>query len=85
MGRAEAKPIDTTARECDGFRKGSTHPTGYIATSHGGNILLKSRDPSDYQVTILETVGSMNEDQLDNLESRWKRKLQSREMGLNAN
>jgi len=57
----------------------------YIATSHGGNILLKSRDPSDYQVTILETVGSMNEDQLDNLESRWKRKLQSREMGLNAN
>ena len=57
----------------------------YIGNSHGGNVLLKGRDPSDYQVSILETVGSTNEWDLDQLESRWKRKLQSREMGLNAN
>ncbi|MEZ2145792.1 GIY-YIG nuclease family protein [Bradyrhizobium sp. DN5] len=57
----------------------------YMANSHGGNVLLKSRDPSDYQVSILETVGSTNEVDLDSLEARWKRKLQSREMGLNAN
>jgi hypothetical protein len=47
--------------------------------------MLKGRDPSDYQVSILETVGSANESDLDALEDRWKRKLQSREMGLNAN
>jgi hypothetical protein len=57
----------------------------YISNSHGGNILLKSRDPSDYQISILETVGSANETDLDQLEARWKQKLQSREMGLNAN
>lgn len=57
----------------------------YISNSHGGNILLKSRDPSDYQVSILETVGTANESELDVLEARWKKKLQSREMGLNAN
>lgn len=57
----------------------------YVNNSHGGNVMLKGRDPSDYQVSILETVGSANESDLDALEDRWKRKLQSREMGLNAN
>jgi hypothetical protein len=46
---------------------------------------LRVRDPSDYQVSILETVGSANVSELDALEARWKQKLQSREMGLNAN
>jgi hypothetical protein len=41
---------------------------------------------SDYQVLILETVGNTaTDDELNALESRWKEKLQSREMGLNAN
>jgi hypothetical protein len=57
----------------------------YVNNSHGGNIVLKARDPSDYQVSILETAGTGNEAELDALESRWKKKLQSREMGLNAN
>jgi GIY-YIG catalytic domain len=57
----------------------------YINNSHGGNIILKARDPSDYRVSILETAGTGNEVELDALESRWKQKLQSREMGLNAN
>ncbi|TXN77964.1 GIY-YIG nuclease family protein [Methylobacterium sp. WL8] len=53
---------------------------------HGGNVGLKSRDPSDYQVSILEVAGSAatTQDVLD-METLWKRKLQSREMGLNKN
>ncbi|MFX8523724.1 hypothetical protein ABTM10_19505, partial [Acinetobacter baumannii] len=58
----------------------------YSATRHGGNVGLKSRDPSDYQVSILETVGiSATDADLLALEGRWKAKLQSREMGLNRN
>ncbi|WP_246709873.1 hypothetical protein [Rhizobium laguerreae] len=58
----------------------------YFATGHGGNVGLKSRDPSDYQLSILETVGSTaTTADLGELERRWKDKLQSREMGLNRN
>ncbi|MEO8925887.1 MAG: GIY-YIG nuclease family protein [Caulobacteraceae bacterium] len=58
----------------------------YWSTGHGGNVGLKSRDPSDYRVSILETVGSnATEADLMTLEARWKDKLQSREMGLNRN
>ena len=55
----------------------------YALTGHGGNIELKSREPSDYQVSILEVAGSA--DVVTDLETHWKRKLQSREMGLNRN
>jgi hypothetical protein len=58
----------------------------YFASGHGGNVGLKSRDASDYRVSILETVGtSATTGELLALESRWKDKLQSREMGLNRN
>ena len=30
----------------------------YIQTGHGGNLGLKSRDPSDYQISILEVAGT---------------------------
>lgn len=58
----------------------------YVANGHGGNVGLKSRDPSDYQVSILEVAGSsaMTEE-IFQMESRWKRKLQSGAMGLNRN
>jgi hypothetical protein len=58
----------------------------YARSGHGGNVALKSRDPSDYRVSILETAGSAAsvEDILAR-EARWKAKLQSREMGLNRN
>jgi hypothetical protein len=58
----------------------------YARTGHGGNVALRSRDPSDYQVSILEVAGTAAslEDVLT-MESRWKAKLQSREMGLNSN
>ena len=57
----------------------------YIRDGHGGNIHLRNR-VSDYQVSILETVGSAVSDaELDTLEALWKVKLQSRKMGLNGN
>ena len=59
---------------------------GYVATNHGGNVALKSRDPSDYQVVILEVAGSFaTAAEIIDMETLWKRKLQSREMGLNRN
>ena len=58
----------------------------YIADGTGGNVGLKSRDPSDYQVSILEVSASTaSESEIGALEDLWKRKLQSREMGLNRN
>jgi hypothetical protein len=58
----------------------------YIQTGHGGNVGLKRRDPSDYQVSILEVAGTsaLTEDILF-MEGRWQSKLQSQEMGLNRN
>jgi hypothetical protein len=58
----------------------------YIQTGHGGNLGLKSREPSDYQVSILEVAGSSaTADDIRAMEGRWQAKLQSREMGLNRN
>ena len=58
----------------------------YAATGHGGNVALKSRESSDYQIAILEVAGSASTlDEILTMESRWKTKLQSREMGLNGN
>jgi hypothetical protein len=58
----------------------------YVMTGHGGNVALKSREPSDYQVSILEVAGSSSQiEDVLKMESRWKAKIQSREMGLNRN
>ncbi len=58
----------------------------YASDGNGGNVGLRSRDPSDYQVSILEVAGShATTDDILDLESLWKKKLQSREMGLNRN
>jgi hypothetical protein len=58
----------------------------YARDGHGRNVGLKSRDPSDYQVSVLEVVGSsVTAEEIFGLEGLWKRKLQSREMGLNRN
>jgi hypothetical protein len=57
----------------------------YAATGHGGYVRLMSRDPSDYQVTILEVAGSAaSHRDMTDMESNWKLKLLSRRMGLNA-
>jgi hypothetical protein len=58
----------------------------YVHSGHGGNVELKSRDPSDYQVSILEVAGtSLTDLDIKQLEDRWKTKLQSQKMGLNRN
>jgi hypothetical protein len=58
----------------------------YLLTGHGGNVGLRSRDPSDYQVSILEVAGSSATPiEILSMEGRWQRKLQSMEMGLNRN
>jgi hypothetical protein len=58
----------------------------YAGDGHGGNVGLKSRDPSDYQVSILEVSGSSaTVEEIIGAEQLWKTKLQSREMGLNRN
>jgi hypothetical protein len=58
----------------------------YAQTGHGHNVGLKSRAPSDYQVSILEVAGSASTDNdILAMEQRWKTKLQSQEMGLNRN
>lgn len=46
----------------------------YFRDGHGGNVGLKSRDPSDYQVSILAVAGSKatTEDILA-MEGLWKR------------
>lgn len=60
--------------------------TNYAANGHGGNKLLRERPPTDYQITILEVAGSAaSEGDIAAMESLWKEKLKSREMGLNAN
>ena len=58
----------------------------YFINNHGGNKGLKSREPSDYQVSILEIAGSaQTHEEILAMEGRWQRKLQSKEMGLNRN
>lgn len=58
----------------------------YVMTGYGGNVALKSREPSDYQISILEVAGSnLQREDILAMEDRWKRKLQSGEMGLNRN
>jgi len=49
----------------------------YVRDGHGGNVLLRAREPSDYQVSILEVAGQFDSDaEILALEARWKRKLQ---------
>jgi GIY-YIG catalytic domain len=58
----------------------------HALTGYGDAVKLKSREPSDYQVSILEVVGTAATDgEILEIEERWKQKLRSREMGLNAN
>ena len=52
-------------------------------TGHGGNLELKSRGRKPYRVTVLEVVNS--DEGIEKVESAWKRKLMSREFGLNRN
>ncbi len=55
----------------------------YYETGHGGNVELKARGPKPYQFTVLEVVNA--EYGIEALEEAWKKKLLSRQFGLNSN
>jgi hypothetical protein len=58
----------------------------HAKTGYGDAVKLKSREPSDYQVSILEVVGtSTTDEEIVHLENRWKEKQRTKEIGLNGN
>jgi hypothetical protein len=58
----------------------------YSASGHGGNKMLKERQPSDFVFTILQrTSPDMEADEINLPESSWKDRLHTREYGLNEN
>ena len=60
---------------------------GYAASGHGGNVLLRRRDPINFVFTILQRVSpDMDSDDVIRLESTWKKRLHTRvPFGLNDN
>jgi len=59
----------------------------YAGSGHGGNKLLKRRDPRHFHFSILQRVSpDMNASDLIRLESSWKERLHTRQpFGLNDN
>ncbi|MHC4442158.1 MAG: GIY-YIG nuclease family protein [Planctomycetota bacterium] len=59
----------------------------YAARGHGGNKLLRKRDPRNFRFTILQRVSpDMEVDDVIRLESSWKQRLHTRQPhGLNDN
>lgn len=76
-----------TGKQYVGSAKGEESLWGrfsdYARTGHGGNIELKHRGKKQYQFTILEVVNS--EVGIEAVEEAWKKKLMSRQFGLNQN
>jgi hypothetical protein len=58
----------------------------YAASGHGGNKLLRKRDPKSFRFTILQRVSAdMDRDDVIRLEETWKDRLHTRgPHGLNA-
>jgi hypothetical protein len=53
--------------------------------NYGDAVRLKSRDPSDYEASILEVAGTAaTTGEILDIEQRWMTKFRSREMGLNT-
>jgi hypothetical protein len=59
----------------------------YGASGHGGNQLLRQRNPGNFRFTILELVSpTMPAEAVQRLESNWKERLHTRQpYGLNDN
>jgi len=59
----------------------------YAALGHGGNRLLRERDPQHFHFTILELVSpAMDADDVIRRENTWKERLHTRKPnGLNDN
>lgn len=61
--------------------------TNYAKGGHGGNKLLRKRDPANFQFTILQRVSpDMGASNVTQLEATWKKRLHTRQpFGLNDN
>jgi len=58
----------------------------YAQTGHGGNVELRRRKGARYQVGVLEVVNlALPDRRIEEIEASWKRKLLTREFGLNRN
>lgn len=58
----------------------------YRRNGHGGNVALIGREPTDWQVSVLQVAGSADSaDDVIAAEQQWKIKLQTRQLGLNRN
>jgi len=59
----------------------------YASSGHGGNVLLRKRDPARFHFTILERVSpDMDDAGVIELETGWKNRLHTRKpFGLNIN
>jgi len=59
----------------------------YAASGHGGNSLLRKRDPRNFRFTILQRVSpDMDSDDVIQIEGTWKERLHTRPpWGLNDN
>jgi len=59
----------------------------YSARGHGGNVLLRERNPKHFRFSILQRVSpDMDAADVIRLESSWKLRLQTRQpLGLNDN
>lgn len=59
----------------------------YGAKGHGGNVLLRQRDPKNFRFTILQRVSpDMESADVIRLEATWKERLHTRQpWGLNEN
>lgn len=60
---------------------------GYAASGHGGNAMLRERDPHNFQFSILQRVSpDMDATDVIQLEKTWKDRLHTRApRGLNDN
>lgn len=58
----------------------------YAKRGHGGNKLLRGREPNNFRFSILQRVSpDMEPGEVQDLEASWKRRLHTREYGLNEN
>jgi hypothetical protein len=58
----------------------------YASHGHGGNRLLRQRDPHNFRFTILERLRpDMDEKDVIERENSWKERLHTRKHGLNEN
>ena len=58
----------------------------YADSGHGGNALLRGRDPQNFSFSILQLVApDMEPEEVIKIESTWKERLNTRSHGLNDN